>query len=75
MSDELSEILVGLGEEFQSADLCPDCELQELGSWEALGLDELVEIVREIDLHTRHTPKYTHRAIAAPGTFRERRRT
>jgi hypothetical protein len=60
MSDELSEILVGLGQEFQASDLCSNCELQEFGSWEAFGLDQLVEIVREIDLHTRHTPKYTH---------------
>lgn len=60
MRDELSEILVGLGQKFQASDLSSNGELQELGSRQAFGLDQLVEILWEIDLHTRHTPEYTH---------------
>jgi hypothetical protein len=62
-SRQFGDVLIALGEQFAPTNFGAHRLLQELGSGEAPLLDQLVEVVRKIDLHTRHTPNYT------PSTF------
>ena len=59
LGDQFGNVLVPLGEQFTPTNLSTHGVLQELGGGKATLLHQLVEIVWKIDLHTRHTPKYT----------------
>src|SRR5687767_6092773 len=50
--------------------LSTDGLLQEFRSWQTAVLHHLVKVVVQVDLHSRHTPKYTHYDWAAthPGS-------
>ena len=56
---QFGNVLVPLGQQFTPTNLSTHGILQELGGGKATLLHQLVEIVWKIDLHTRHTPKYT----------------
>ena len=45
--------------QFESPYLSTNSLLQQLGGWQTTLLHELVEVVGKVDLHARHTPKYT----------------
>jgi hypothetical protein len=71
LSGQLRNVHLAGGQQLTAPDLGLDRLLQQLGSRQMLFLYLLVEIVGQIDLHPRHTPKYTHlkrggNAIGAP---------
>lgn len=66
LGGQIGNVPVSFAQDFESARLGAHGLLQELGCRKVSSLDELVEIVRQVDLHARHTPIYT--PYWAPGT-------
>ena len=56
---QFGNVLVSLGEQLTPTNLSANGILQELGGGKSTLLHQFVEIVWKIDLHPRHTPKYT----------------
>ena len=59
LGDQIRDVAVGFGEELQPSQLRTHSLLKQLRGRKASGLHQFVQIVREVDLHACHTPKYT----------------
>ena len=57
---ERAQVGIGGLEEFLPSEFDPDRLLQKPGRGETAFFDRSIEIVGEVHLHSRHTPKYTH---------------
>ena len=63
LGDEIRNVAVGFGEQVQPAQLRTHSLLKQLRGRKTTGLDLFVQTVGEINLHTGHTPKYTHSTL------------
>ena len=59
LRNQIGNVSVALRKQVQTTQFSANGFLQKLGSRQTAFFDQTVQIVREIDLHTRHTPIYT----------------
>jgi len=68
LGEQLGGKTVGFRKQVKTADLCSNGALQQLGGRKTALFHETVELVRQINLHAWHTPKYTPSASGINGS-------
>ena len=59
LGGQLIHVAIRFAEEFTPPDFRTHGVLQQFGRRKSALLYQLVKVVRQVDLHARHTPKYT----------------